>query len=530
LTATQKSTRLGPWEGVAATMGPSRPPPPRLSSRESLPYVDAVDDRVVSQAGRSPANIAAQASAQSLREASRPNSRPNSRGSPVAPNLLRKKSKPSSQNGDAIRESALPPPVPRHGQPYDPAVHSPLHGGLSSRSSDGSINRKNSDESSAGASGSTSSSGRSKTATAAGTALAAQMAAEAAASSQSATPRQPLLRPPEMSQNDSNLSLTRQTTPRTVRDLGSDYTRYFNPFSSRNNSQQDLSTPLPRYNSSSHLMTGAAGGVSSADLQKRLSNPFHDTKRLSNPFDSRPQTSPGTPLQRQESSEENGRSSTAAMAAAPMVPPPKPGTPAFIRDADPEKMGFFPYMDDRLGAPSYSFPLFSDQKEDDDDMHMPQWDDDKRLKPKFKDHFTRENIVSTFGLFFMILGLLTVFVVLPAISYTGHALWDYPYDTPLSEMPKSGPQPETWATVNNRTYDLLENVRTGLIDPDTPSSAKTRKGVNGDTYNLVFSDEFNAKNRTFYKGDDPFWFGLDAWYGATQDLEWYDPDAINTGM
>ncbi|KAH0065788.1 beta-glucan synthesis-associated, partial [Aureobasidium melanogenum] len=34
--------------------------------------------------------------------------------------------------------------------------------------------------------------------------------------------------------------------------------------------------------------------------------------------------------------------------------------------------------------------------------------------------------------------------------------------------------------------------------------------------------------RTFYDGDDPYFQGVDIWYGVTQDLEWYDPDAITT--
>ena len=84
--------------------------------------------------------------------------------------------------------------------------------------------------------------------------------------------------------------------------------------------------------------------------------------------------------------------------------------------------------------------------------------------------------------------------------------------------------------VNDRIYPLLQNIRRGLIDKDTPEEAKTRiSGVTGETLILVFSDEFNRDNRTFYQGDDPFWFGFEGWYGATQDLEWYDPDAINTG-
>ena len=34
-----------------------------------------------------------------------------------------------------------------------------------------------------------------------------------------------------------------------------------------------------------------------------------------------------------------------------------------------------------------------------------------------------------------------------------------------------------------------------------------------------FSDEFNTDGRTFYDGDDPYFQGVDIWYGATQDLE-----------
>ena len=82
--------------------------------------------------------------------------------------------------------------------------------------------------------------------------------------------------------------------------------------------------------------------------------------------------------------------------------------------------------------------------------------------------------------------------------------------------------------MNNRTYPLLKNIRTGLIDPTTPQSAMNRTAINGDELELVFSDEFNDNNRTFYEGDDPYWFVPDIWYGATVDLDWYDPDAVTT--
>lgn len=67
-----------------------------------------------------------------------------------------------------------------------------------------------------------------------------------------------------------------------------------------------------------------------------------------------------------------------------------------------------------------------------------------------------------------------------------------------------------------------------LIDLDTPDSAKTRTGFDGQEYELVFSDEFNTDGRTFYPGDDPFWEAADLWYGSTADLEWYDPKQVYT--
>lgn len=309
-----------------------------------------------------------------------------------------------------------------------------------------------------------------------------------------------------MRQICSSTSLARLNTPRSVRDLGSDYTRYFNPFDTRNNSLTDVTTTLPRYNSVIGLNAGVPAVA--GETSHRNSNPFDDKKRMSN-------------------SSENK-----ASAATATVIPMATSRNAIIDENDPEKM-FFPYMDDRLGAPDaegqgYTFPMYWDEKELDDDMHMPMIGDDKNLKPTLGDHFTRENVASTLGLIFMILGLLTIFIVLPVLSTTGLNIIDYAYDTPLDQMGGSDPA-ITWATVNpNRTWPLLQNLRTGLIDRDTPSNAMTRTALDGSEYKLVFSDEFNTPNRTFYPGDDPFFFGLDGWYGATMDLEWYDPDAIST--
>ncbi|KAJ7573926.1 beta-glucan synthesis-associated [Mycena floridula] len=70
----------------------------------------------------------------------------------------------------------------------------------------------------------------------------------------------------------------------------------------------------------------------------------------------------------------------------------------------------------------------------------------------------------------------------------------------------------------------------GVIDADTPESAKTIKSFNDDgaEYQLVFSDEFNTDGRSFYPGDDPYWEAVDLNYWQTGDLEWYDPEAVTT--
>ena len=52
----------------------------------------------------------------------------------------------------------------------------------------------------------------------------------------------------------------------------------------------------------------------------------------------------------------------------------------------------------------------------------------------------------------------------------------------------------------------------GLIDLDTPQDAYTRTDfISGQSWDLVFSDEFNTDGRTFWPGDDPYWEAVDLW-------------------
>lgn len=69
-----------------------------------------------------------------------------------------------------------------------------------------------------------------------------------------------------------------------------------------------------------------------------------------------------------------------------------------------------------------------------------------------------------------------------------------------------------------------------LIDADTPQDAWTIPSFHDSTQELqlIFSDEFNLPNRTFWPGDDPYFEAVDLHYWQTGNLEWYDPEAIIT--
>jgi beta-glucanase (GH16 family) len=258
-----------------------------------------------------------------------------------------------------------------------------------------------------------------------------------------------------------------------MQDLGSDYTRYFNPFADREGNS----------------MAGKPTEQSAISTPHARDNTLQQVPELTNPF--RTPNVSSTDLTTVYDSEQNGS-----------------------------------LINDRLNAPyekaGLAWPLWGDQKEDDDDMHMPQPGDDILFTPGWKDYCSKTNIGPTIGVIFMMTGLLFIFIALPVLSHTGVI------GSTSDQLPNLYPQTEPRAKINDQVYPLMKNLRTGLIDPDTPDHAMAKKGEYGDAYELVFSDEFNDNNRTFYKGDDPYFFAPDIWYGATKDLAWYDPDAVTT--
>ncbi|KAA8904171.1 beta-glucan synthesis-associated [Sphaerosporella brunnea] len=176
--------------------------------------------------------------------------------------------------------------------------------------------------------------------------------------------------------------------------------------------------------------------------------------------------------------------------------------------ADPER-GYSPYIS--KGGPPVHYPTL-DEKEDDDHLHNPDEFQDKR--PGWREYcgFGATWLCLLCG----ILLLLGLFLGFPIVRALGH-------------LRRQDTQLNTVERLSSHTYPILGGIRTSLIDPDTPAYAMTRKSVLGQgNLMLVFSDEFNVDGRTFYEGDDQFWQAADFHYAATNDLEWYDPDAITT--
>ncbi|KIJ05278.1 glycoside hydrolase family 16 protein, partial [Paxillus involutus ATCC 200175] len=151
-----------------------------------------------------------------------------------------------------------------------------------------------------------------------------------------------------------------------------------------------------------------------------------------------------------------------------------------------------------------------DGPEEDDALHDPSND----TFPQVSSGIAVRGLLNVGLLMLLIGGLLSLFIIYPVLSYVQN-------------------RDETNTIDGNTIVDgsgiPSENfVMPLLIDPDTPESAKTRTGYDNEAYTLVFSDEFNTPNRTFWPGDDPFWEAADIWYWSTDDQEWYDPGQVVT--
>ena len=169
-----------------------------------------------------------------------------------------------------------------------------------------------------------------------------------------------------------------------------------------------------------------------------------------------------------------------------------------------------------VAAPTNTIPPYIWDTKDpdlDDALHNPDPIRDAALDRSFT-FFSARGWMNASALFILVVGLLMLFAGYPII------IW-------ARENKSIGPGFNLGGI--NRTGQVpdLPNMPT-LIDQDTPQDAYTRKGSDGKTYNLVFSDEFNTDGRTFWPGDDPYWEAVNLNYWPTGDIEWYDPQVRGT--
>ena len=145
------------------------------------------------------------------------------------------------------------------------------------------------------------------------------------------------------------------------------------------------------------------------------------------------------------------------------------------------------------------------QAEPDDYLHIPDKNVDAHsIRPTWR------GCVNFCTLFMIAAGLLMLFIGYPLI-----ANFDESYNNVGDRFINNGKSPAI--------------PMPPLIDPDTPPDAHSWTSQYDESeWDLVFSDEFNKDGRTFWPGEDPFWEAGDFYYLATQDYEWYTPEAIRT--
>lgn len=145
--------------------------------------------------------------------------------------------------------------------------------------------------------------------------------------------------------------------------------------------------------------------------------------------------------------------------------------------------------------------------EDDDDDYLYT---DKGLDRNSSGCISSRGVLNVLTLILLACGLLALFLGYPLVVVLSKV-----FDT-IDLHPES-PQ------------RLTQLTQRGLVDPDTPQTAMARRSpVDGSSWHLVFSDEFETEGRTFWPGDDPYWEAVDLWYWGTGDYEWYSPEAVNT--
>ncbi|KAL1745400.1 beta-glucan synthesis-associated [Schizophyllum fasciatum] len=197
----------------------------------------------------------------------------------------------------------------------------------------------------------------------------------------------------------------------------------------------------------------------------------------------------------------------------PLIPPARTSPQQRLSSATNSEKACFQLDADPLkwGAEN----ILRGHQEADDGIHNPDPRRDKAID-RGSTIFTGRGCMNLGFLFLLLLGMFGLFAGYPIASYFTKQAISKNGGFNLGGINGTGQVPEM-------------DGKWGLIDPDTPEEAKSKKAyTDGTEMQLIFSDEFNVDNRTFYPGDDPYWEAYDLHYWGTNNLEWYDPAQITT--
>ena len=86
-------------------------------------------------------------------------------------------------------------------------------------------------------------------------------------------------------------------------------------------------------------------------------------------------------------------------------------------------------------------------------------------------------------------------------SLSSYPVFNYVQNLRLKKSVKLGSVNLGGVNASGQIPDLSSLM--SLIDPDTPLEVRTKTSLDGRPMKLVFSDEFNVDERSFYPGDDP---------------------------
>ncbi len=173
--------------------------------------------------------------------------------------------------------------------------------------------------------------------------------------------------------------------------------------------------------------------------------------------------------------------------------------------------------DSRRGSAVFAQPLSNGMEVDDDlddHLHTFTMAEKKDLTPPF-DITSWRGWANAITLAFLLFALVGLFALYPIVSFY--------YGSNASSGSKTSGYNLGGINASGQ-YPLISGLPT-LIDADTPSSVYTRTGFDGNTWNLVFSDEFNKEGRTFFNGDDPFFEAVDLHYWPTGQVSPSSPQA-----